>query len=117
MQKAFIKLWVRKKKLGEIENLKAYINTITRNHLFNQLRKLAHAEAFFYKMLWSGKQLRAGCQTSGINLYQKGMEKVAAWKNGFFRFDGDNIENAMRQKGRWFDVTIVYEGGTPDGNF
>lgn len=31
------------------------------------------------------------------------------WKNGFFRFDDEDLEIAMRQIGRWYDVKIVYE--------
>ncbi len=56
VQEVFIKLWVSRKKLGDVDNLNAYINTITRNHLFNQLRKLAHAEAFTTEVLYTGKQ-------------------------------------------------------------
>ena len=31
------------------------------------------------------------------------------WKNGFFRFDDDDLEIVMRQIARWYDVKIVYE--------
>ncbi|MBB6126037.1 FecR family protein [Mucilaginibacter lappiensis] len=31
------------------------------------------------------------------------------WKNGFFRFDDEDLEIAMRQIARWYDVKIIYE--------
>jgi RNA polymerase sigma-70 factor (ECF subfamily) len=42
VQEVFIKLWMNKEKLPAIENFNAYLNTVTRNHIFNNLRKLAH---------------------------------------------------------------------------
>jgi transmembrane sensor len=41
---------------------------------------------------------------SGINL-----GKVVAWKNGFFDFDGENIETIGKQLSRWYDVEMVYD--------
>ena len=34
--------------------------------------------------------------------------EVMAWKNGFFRFEGSDIETVMRQLSRWYDVDVVY---------
>lgn len=31
------------------------------------------------------------------------------WKNGFFRFDGKNLENSLREIARWYNVEIVYK--------
>jgi ferric-dicitrate binding protein FerR (iron transport regulator) len=36
-------------------------------------------------------------------------EKAIAWKNGFFNFNGGDIETTMRQIARWYDIEIVYE--------
>ncbi|MDH7464142.1 RNA polymerase sigma-70 factor [Chitinophagaceae bacterium 26-R-25] len=44
VQDIFVKLWLHKEKLQGINNFNAYINTLTRNHLFNQLKRIAHAE-------------------------------------------------------------------------
>jgi len=38
------------------------------------------------------------------------MEKEMAWKNGYFQFQDDNLENIMRQISRWYDVDVTYEG-------
>ncbi|GGB96966.1 FecR family protein [Dyadobacter sediminis] len=37
-------------------------------------------------------------------------EKEMAWKNGYFQFEDDNLENIMRQISRWYDVEVTYEG-------
>lgn len=41
-------------------------------------------------------------------------DKVMAWKNGLFNFDGAGIEEVMRQLERWYDIEVVYEKGIPD---
>ncbi|SIN71069.1 FecR family protein [Chitinophaga niabensis] len=38
------------------------------------------------------------------------VERVVAWKNGFFQFDGDNITMIMKQLSRWYDIEPVYAG-------
>jgi transmembrane sensor len=37
------------------------------------------------------------------------VEKVIAWKNGLFNFNGYDIKAVMREIGRWYDLDIVYE--------
>ena len=48
LQDVFIKIWNYRSRLTEISDFNAYLNTITRNHIFNQLRKKAH-EACYIK--------------------------------------------------------------------
>lgn len=38
------------------------------------------------------------------------VDRVVAWKNGFFQFDGDNITLIMKQLSRWYDIEPVYAG-------
>ncbi|THU39619.1 DUF4974 domain-containing protein [Niastella caeni] len=40
------------------------------------------------------------------------LEKVMAWKNGWFEFDETDIKMIMRQISRWYDVDIRYETKT-----
>lgn len=42
------------------------------------------------------------------------LEKVMAWKNGFFNFEGLKLEETMRQIERWYEIEVVYEKGAPD---
>ena len=45
------------------------------------------------------------------------MNKVMAWKNGLFQFDGADIKSIMRQIARWYDVEIEYAGKIPKRRF
>ncbi len=45
------------------------------------------------------------------------LEKVIAWKDGFFDFSGVDLEHAMRQIARWYEVEVVFEGKMPNIRF
>jgi RNA polymerase sigma-70 factor (family 1) len=45
LQEVFVKIWVHRHKLPEVDNFNAYLNTITRNHLYNILRRQAYEQA------------------------------------------------------------------------
>ncbi|SKC95958.1 FecR family protein [Chitinophaga ginsengisegetis] len=45
------------------------------------------------------------------------IDKIMAWKNGLFDFDGMDLKYAMKQIARWYDVEIVYRGTVPDIKF
>jgi transmembrane sensor len=42
------------------------------------------------------------------------IDKVMAWKNGYFNFEDMRFGEAMRQLARWYDIDVVYENGIPD---
>ena len=44
---------------------------------------------------------------------QADTDKVMAWKNGLFYFEGLTLEEAMRQLERWYNIEVVYEGKVP----
>lgn len=41
VQEIFLKIWLNNKKLASVNNFTAYLNTVTRNHIYNMLRKQA----------------------------------------------------------------------------
>jgi transmembrane sensor len=43
------------------------------------------------------------------------VEKVVAWKNGFFHFDAAQLPVVMRQLSRWYNVEVSYQA-RPDQN-
>jgi ferric-dicitrate binding protein FerR (iron transport regulator) len=43
-------------------------------------------------------------------------EKILAWKNGLFNFDGANLQEVMRELERWYNIEVVYENGIPDSD-
>lgn len=36
-------------------------------------------------------------------------EEAVAWKNGYFRFNDQEITDVMRKVARWYDIEVVYE--------
>lgn len=45
------------------------------------------------------------------------IEKIMAWKNGWFEFDQLDLGAIMRQVSRWYDVDIAYEGKLTNEKF
>lgn len=45
------------------------------------------------------------------------IDKVMAWKNGLFNFEGMLLKEVMKQLERWYDIDVVYEPGVPDIEF
>ncbi|TWF40408.1 FecR family protein [Chitinophaga polysaccharea] len=45
------------------------------------------------------------------------IDKVMAWKNGLFNFDGASLQQVMKQLERWYNIEVVYEKGVPDLRF
>jgi transmembrane sensor len=45
------------------------------------------------------------------------IDKVMAWKNGLFNFEGATLEEVMKQLERWYDIEVVYEGQPPVTRF
>ncbi len=56
-------------------------------------------------------------KTGEIKIDKADVEKVMAWKNGWFQFNGSEIKTVMRQISRWYDVEVVYTGKIPAGHF
>ncbi|MBO9571735.1 MAG: FecR family protein [Chitinophagaceae bacterium] len=42
------------------------------------------------------------------------IDQDIAWKNGAFGFDNTELEKALRQIARWYDIEIVYPDGVPN---
>jgi len=51
VQEVFTKIWLNKQKLTELDSFEAYLRTITRNHIYNRLRRLATEEDFLRQLL------------------------------------------------------------------
>jgi transmembrane sensor len=45
------------------------------------------------------------------------LDKVIAWKNGLFNFNGAGVGDVMRQLSRWYDIDVVYDKKIPDIEF
>lgn len=50
VQDIFLKIWLAREKMAEVENFGAYLNRLVRNHSLNVLRDLALESKYQYKM-------------------------------------------------------------------
>lgn len=69
----------------------------------------------------SEKILVPGQQASLINeqlvVKKADLEAVVSWKDGYFRFNDENIQEIMQKIARWYDVDVTYEGDIPKEGF
>jgi len=47
--------------------------------------------------------------SNNIKVAEINTEEVIAWKNGYFNFDDEKLENIMRSVARWYNVDVVFE--------
>lgn len=47
--------------------------------------------------------------TNDFKISKVNTEEVIAWKNGYFNFDDERLENVMKSIARWYNVTVVYQ--------
>src|SRR5262249_19049928 len=64
-----------------------------------------------------GQQATTHNGSGTITTQEVDTESIVAWKNGNFQFDGNDIQNLMRQIERWYDVDVHYEGKAPEGHY
>ena len=62
------------------------------------------------RLLRPGEQSALAVNDSVFSISRPNPDEVLAWKNGLFRFRGENIVNIMQQLARWYDIEPVYEG-------
>ena len=54
---------------------------------------------------------------SGFDIRKVNTQDAIAWKNGYFVFDNQNIQDIMRKIARWYDMDVEYKGKVEQGNF
>jgi transmembrane sensor len=67
-------------------------------------------------VLRPGQQARLGGDGSLV-VVNADVEEAVAWKNGMFKFEEADIQQVMRQLGRWYDLDVVYLHGVPKDQF
>ncbi|MDB4926541.1 FecR family protein [Mucilaginibacter sp.] len=65
------------------------------------------------KFLTPGQQslLKNGNLTVG----EANVEEALAWKNGYFRFNDEDIQSIMRKLSRWYHIDVQYNDNAPIG--
>ena len=46
---------------------------------------------------------------NNIKISEVNTEEVIAWKNGYFNFDDEKLDNIMKSIARWYNVDVVFE--------
>lgn len=62
--------------------------------------------------------MTAGKQTANepFKVIEVDAVEATAWKNGYFSFTDENIQDIMQVIARWYDIEVRYEGNiTKDG--
>ncbi|SMD15218.1 FecR family protein [Pedobacter nyackensis] len=62
------------------------------------------------KILTPGEQSQLYKNTKAIKVTPVNLEEAVAWKNGYFVFNDEKLENIMRRVCRWYDVDCQFEG-------
>ncbi|TMI62574.1 MAG: DUF4974 domain-containing protein [Bacteroidetes bacterium] len=68
------------------------------------------------KLITPGQQAQLNANGQ-IAINKADIDKVMAWKNGYFNFDGADTRIVMQVISRWYDVDVVYEGPIPQREF
>ncbi|ASZ09639.1 FecR domain-containing protein [Chitinophaga pendula] len=105
--------------IGTSFNINAYDNEqFIRTTLIDGSVKVAIASATNDNSLVLKPGQQARITDKKVNLADKqDIDKIMAWKNGFFNFDGADLEEVMRQLERWYNIEVVYENGIPHTRF
>lgn len=101
--------------LGTSFNVNAYDNEKTINTtLLDGSVRVSTTRTLAGVVLKPGQQARTNSAATIQVMNNADVEKIMAWKNGLFNFEGANLEEVMRQLERWYDIDVVYENGIPE---
>jgi ferric-dicitrate binding protein FerR (iron transport regulator) len=101
--------------LGTHFNVKAYANE---TGIYTTLLEGSVAVKNFHdKIILNPGQQAVASSAPGIDVHAADVDKVMAWKNGLFDFEGATLGEAMNQLSRWYDIEVAYEKGIPKIEF
>ncbi len=110
--------------LGTNFNINAYKDEedIKTTLLEGSVRMTADGSSSSTVILKPGQQAQlpvssSATRSSRIQVQTADLDKVMAWKNGFFNFEGASLREVMKQLERWYDITVVYEKTVPEIEF
>ena len=69
------------------------------------------------RLLVPGQQALLLASGNVLSVSQADLEQAVAWKNGYFKFQREDIRSVMRQISRWYNVDIEYRGIVTDEEF
>jgi transmembrane sensor len=65
-------------------------------------------------LLKPGQQAIIKSTNSSIIVQNADVDEAVAWKNGYFKFDGEDLRSVMRKVSRWYNVDVTYQGNFRD---
>jgi ferric-dicitrate binding protein FerR (iron transport regulator) len=91
--------------LGTHFDVNAYADdAITKTTLLQGLVRITAASRS--AILNPGQQAKL---TGTLDVSEVNTAEAIAWKNGYFNFDDEKLENIMRSVSRWYNVDVVFE--------
>jgi len=93
--------------LGTHFNINAYASKSSiSTTLLEGSVKVSNLKTMTSGMLKPGQQSRM--KGDQLTVAEVEVDNVTAWKDGFFVFDSENLENILADVSRWYNVEIVY---------
>lgn len=92
--------------LGTHFNINSYAGAVSSTTLVEGSVKIQAGTA--ERILIPGQQ--ADVRADGLLVKQADVEAVISWKDGYFRFNDESIQEIMLKVARWYDVEVVYDG-------
>jgi len=104
--------------LGTHFNINAYSDepTISTTLLEGSV-KVTGPNHGYSRIIKPGEQAQLNASDQISVQKQANAEQAIAWKNGTFNFDNADLEMALRQIARWYNVDIIFEGSVPQKQF
>ncbi|MBT2563115.1 FecR family protein [Pedobacter sp. ISL-68] len=100
--------------IGTAFNISAYADeSITQTTLVKGTIKVNSGSTS--KQLLPGE--KAVTSNNQMSILSADLEETLAWKNGYFRFNGENLPAIMRQLSRWYNIEVAYKGTMTDTKF
>jgi len=102
--------------LGTHFNINAYSDEpLTKTTLLEGRVKVSVPQVRHSVLLSPNQQALSSGQE--LKVATANVEEVVAWKNGYFRFNNDDIHSVMRKLSRWYDFEFVFDGSLPNEGY
>lgn len=102
--------------LGTHFNINSYADDLeTRTTLVEGKVKVASMHSGASQILAPGEQ--SVLQNQSLRKQNVNLNTAIAWRQGRFDFSGKDLEQVMRELGRWYNIEVVYEGLIPEIEF
>ena len=99
--------------LGTQFNINAYDDeSATKTTLLGGSVKVSKSDQKVF--LKPGQQAIIKPINSSIIVQNVDIDETVAWKNGYFKFNGEDLKSVMRKVSRWYNVDITYQGNFGD---